>query len=158
MTSHVVNQLNSYDTSTAAGNKQKDDEQLGKRGEASVHPLLQVLDIVSGSLHLLTRMQKQNLQQQSQESDQNETEAKIATPKNKRASAQPSSSQSTNSKAQLPKDRLLYDWKSNNNKLKISQSSLSPTGREIWGPSRYTFLKDIDSITQFSKLIKMLQI
>jgi len=154
MTAHVVNQLNGCNTSAAAGKKQEDDEhEQDKRGEANVHPLLQVLDIVSGSLHLLTRMQKQHLQQQSQESDQNETEAKITTPtKKKRASAQPPSvPQTTNNKAQLPKDRMIHDWKSNYNKLK-SPSRLSPTGREIWGPSRYSFLKDVDSITQLLKV------
>jgi len=153
MTAHVVNQLNGCNTSAAAGKKQEDDEhEQDKRGEANVHPLLQVLDIVSGSLHLLTRIQKQHLQQQSQESDQNEIEAKIATPTKKKRSTQPPS-QST-AKAQLPKDRMLYDWKSNNSKLKTCPSRLSPTSREIWGPSRYTFLKDIDSITQLLKVDK----
>ena len=154
ITAHVVKQLNSYDTSAASSNKQKDDEQVGERGEASVHPLLQVLDIVSGSLHLLTRMQKQKQSQLNETTTASGKNTKITTPtKKKRASAQPPSSQSTNNKAQLPKDRMIYDWKSNNNKLK-SRSRLSPTGREIWGPSRYTFLKDIDSITQLLKVDK----
>ena len=159
MTSHVVNQLqechrcecttgnlNTATSSTNVGGNLTDNDERKESSMDDVHPLLQILDIASGGLHLITRIQQQQQQSQQQQQERSKSSPKNApsTPKKVMGTSQTSQPKDHQTTQLLPKDRMMHDWKGNKNKSHMT----CPSGREIWGPSRYAFLKDVDTITK----------
>jgi len=122
----------------------------------TMHPLLQVLDIVLADLHVLSRVQRQ--QQQKRDSELKPVKdilsnkvmrKKIPTTPTKLLPSQKNYQtlsrtidQVQQMKSHLPRDRMMHDWKCTH-----QSRATRAVGREIWGPSRYAFLKDIESIS-----------
>mmetsp|Transcript_38290 Transcript_38290/g.92360 ORF Transcript_38290/g.92360 Transcript_38290/m.92360 type:complete len:1482 (-) Transcript_38290:9-4454(-) len=114
---------------------------------STMHPILQALDIVSADLHMLSRVQRQ---QKESASNTGSGTNPTATPTRQQGLCpnRPSSqSRIRGFKPRLPRDSFLRDWKSSN-----ECHLTNDIGREVWGSSRYAFLKDIESITKMLEL------
>lgn len=108
----------------------------------AIHPMLQVLDRILSEIQVSMRISKSSsyaspVKKEKCDKKKNEAAASISTTT---ASASASAAMETNSN-HIPKDRLLHDWKRNNQSTRENATTYS------WGPSRYEFLKDVESIT-----------
>lgn len=123
------------------GNSQNDgdDDDTTRFQSSVIHSLLQILDIALAGLRVLSRMQSQ---QRQEISIPTKSMDKTTTPtKSTPLHPSPLQIQVAQRKQRLPVDRMMHDWKGNTNNMHAS------IGRDVWGPSRYAFLKDIDVIT-----------
>ncbi|EED93165.1 predicted protein [Thalassiosira pseudonana CCMP1335] len=151
--SHVARQLQSLESTKLKEESELQDDGTADNDEelsATIHPILQALDIVLADLHLIMKTARQ---QSSQESDhRGRSSQSVPTTPTKPASSQHGNDKGrlvhTPPKAsrllqvQLPNDKMLRDWRSGN---KI-------------GPSRYAFLKDVELITNTLDYFKALGI
>lgn len=105
-----------------------------------IHPILQVLDRILSEIQVTMRISKSSLSSsyaspvKKEQCDKNESKAGAA-------AATALITMRTNS-TRIPKDRFLHDWKQRSHCTRENT-----TASCSWGPSRYEFINDIESIT-----------
>lgn len=97
-----------------------------------IHPILQALDIILSEIHVSMRITVTSAYSppvKKEQYDEKKDEVALATTRVGRNSIS------------IPKDRFLYDWK------KSSHCTRETATASCWGPSRYEFMKDVESVT-----------
>ena len=103
----------------------------------AMHPILQALDIILSEIQVSMRISKRASYSSpgKEEHDDKKKMEKAATAKK--------------SHFIIPQDRLLYDWKRNRDSNYNTEAS-----NFCWGPSRYEFIKDAETITAMLRMSK----
>ena len=125
-----------------------DDDADQKRGSITdtksstiLHPLLQALDIILSEIQVSMRVLVSNSSTAS-----SSTSSPPVTKEEHHDKKKNYTKEDTRKSMNIPQDQFLYNWKSHcTNETTATTTSL--TSSYYWGPSRYEFLKDVESIT-----------
>mmetsp|Transcript_35401 Transcript_35401/g.72342 ORF Transcript_35401/g.72342 Transcript_35401/m.72342 type:complete len:1457 (+) Transcript_35401:98-4468(+) len=106
-----------------------------KKSSGMLHPILQALDIILSEIQVSMRISNASVYSspvKKERYDKNKNEEAVATEATTRR---------TTSNFSIPQDRFLHDWKRSSHCTRETATS------SCWGPSRYEFMKDVESIT-----------
>ena len=103
-----------------------------------LHPILQALDIILSEIQVSMRVLASN---SSTASSPPVTKEEHHDKKKK------NTKEDTRKSMNIPQDQFLYNWKSHFTNETTTEATTTLTSSYYWGPSRYEFLKDVESIT-----------
>ena len=120
------------------------ESEIAEESSSFMHPLLQALDMVLAELHVLMRMESQRCQRLRRLCSRSIMEATAMKVPSSEIKASQGEVENSSRSRYFPKDRMLVDWKFN-----IENESIHTLCRSNrWGPSRFSFLKDVELITK----------